>query len=215
MEKTKFPKTPHVPWSKTITSDDIVLSDTEKPPVAHCGQVVVTEKLDGEGTSMYHDYIHARSTTASPHPSRTWVKSLHSQISYLIPEDRKICGENVYAKHSIFYDKLPTYFFVYAIITEAGQVLSWFNTEYWAEKLGLQTVPVLYCGPYDETMIKSCFTGRSRFGDTQEGYVIRNFYEFDVKDYGQNVHKFVRPNHVQSSENWMYQSVVPNKLINS
>ena len=53
----KYPRTYHLPWSSP-SSDDRVASSLNH----FVGQeVVVTEKLDGENTSLYNDYVHARS----------------------------------------------------------------------------------------------------------------------------------------------------------
>lgn len=68
----KYPRTPHLPWSAGKTDDDIVLLSTEH---FEGKKVVVTEKLDGENTTMYTDYLHARSTINRPHISRGWVKN--------------------------------------------------------------------------------------------------------------------------------------------
>ena len=73
-------------------------------------EVIVLEKLDGENTSLYKDAIHARSLSSGHHPSRTWVKTLQGSMGYRIPEGWRICGENVYACHSIHYTALTSYF---------------------------------------------------------------------------------------------------------
>ncbi|MFT5465446.1 MAG: hypothetical protein ACI8UO_000541 [Verrucomicrobiales bacterium] len=53
----KYPRTLHLPWSPGSTNDDCFLNG-----VSHFEgrEVVVTEKLDGENTSMYRGGIHAR-----------------------------------------------------------------------------------------------------------------------------------------------------------
>lgn len=38
------------------------------------GPVVITEKMDGENTTLYRDGLHARSLDSRHHPSRNWVK---------------------------------------------------------------------------------------------------------------------------------------------
>jgi len=43
-------------------------------------EVVVTEKMDGENTTMYCDNIHARSIDGRHHPSRDWVKMTVGEI---------------------------------------------------------------------------------------------------------------------------------------
>ena len=54
----KYPRTPHLPFSPGGTKDDRRLRDIN----CFVGkEVVVTEKMDGENTSIYRDYYHARS----------------------------------------------------------------------------------------------------------------------------------------------------------
>ena len=67
----KYPRTMHLPWSLGLTNDDKKIACLD----AFIGQrVIVTEKMDGENTSMYSDYIHARSLNGGNHLSRDWVK---------------------------------------------------------------------------------------------------------------------------------------------
>jgi hypothetical protein len=68
---TKYPRTFHLPWSLGATSDDKVV-----PSVSHFEgrQVVVTEKMDGENTTLYRDHIHARSLDSKGGEDRAWVK---------------------------------------------------------------------------------------------------------------------------------------------
>jgi hypothetical protein len=56
--RIKYPRTPHLPWSPGATSDDIYQGNTS---YFENKVVVVTEKMDGENTSIYRDFVHARS----------------------------------------------------------------------------------------------------------------------------------------------------------
>jgi hypothetical protein len=56
--RVKYPRTPHLPWSPGRSEDDIALDSIEH--LEHSEDIVVTEKLDGENTTLYHDYLHAR-----------------------------------------------------------------------------------------------------------------------------------------------------------
>jgi hypothetical protein len=50
-------------------------------------------------------------------------------------------------------------------------------------------------------------------GDEMEGYVLRNANGFNLNDFKDNIGKFVRVNHVQSSEHWMYEKMIKNEII--
>jgi hypothetical protein len=205
----KYPRTLHLPWSPGKTKDDKVLKNTDQ----FIGKIVtVTEKMDGENTNLYNVYSHARSMDSRDHESRHWVKKFHSTFKYNIPELWRVCGENVYAKHSIYYNELLSYFYMFSIWNQDNYCLSWEETQEWAELLNIPLVPVLYQGIYNEDIIKKCFTGISKCGGEQEGYLVRVTEKFHYKDFGNNIAKFVRADHVQTGEHWLEQEIVPNKL---
>ncbi|GIO96930.1 2'-5' RNA ligase [Paenibacillus lautus] len=207
--KMKYPKTMHLPWSRGYTDDDKILRSTDH----FTGQeVVITEKMDGENTTMYPNFIHARSLDSKDHPSRHYVKTLHGGIQFLIPEGYRLCGENVYAKHSLSYSALPAYYMLFSVWNEYNVCLSWDETEAWAERLGLITVPVLYRGIWDEATAKACYTKQSNCGGEQEGYVVRLASSFAYGDFKRSVAKFVRKNHVQTDEHWLSKPIEPNRL---
>ncbi len=108
----KYPCTPHLPWSLGSSSDDTYLFDTSH---FEGGQVVVTEKMDGENTILYRDGLHARSVDSRHHVSRDWVKQLHGGLAHEIPSGWRVCGENGYARHFVSYEALESYCSVFSI----------------------------------------------------------------------------------------------------
>jgi hypothetical protein len=204
----KYPRTPHLKWSPGRSADDVELASTE---AFEGREVVVTVKLDGENTTLYRDYLHARSLDSSSHESQAWVRALQATVGHLIPEGWRIAGENLYAKHSIHYRNLDTYFYIYSIWDEKNRALSWDETEEWAALLGLQTVPVLYRGPWDETLIRN-LVADTHDGDPCEGYVVRTAAGFDYPEFRTHVAKFVRAGHVTTDQHWKSQAVTPNLL---
>lgn len=207
MDRIKYPRTFHFPWSDGICSDDKVLHDTSN---FEGKEVVVTEKMDGENTTMTPDYVHARSTTYAPHPSRDWVRKFHAEIRHSIPENWRVCGENLYAKHSIGYDNLPSYFLGFSI-WDGETALSWDETVEYFELIGIEPVRVLWRGIFDEKALQELVASLDQ--DKQEGFVVRVADSFHISEFKVSVAKYVRKNHVQSDEHWMHQTVVPNKLI--
>lgn len=176
-------------------------------------EVVMTEKMDGENTTMYRDHVHARSLDSAHHPSRAWVKQIHGQICHDIPEGWRVCGENLYAKHSIGYEALPSYFMVFSIWDDQNRCLSWDETVEWCALLDLETAPVIYRGLWDEKKINQAWKEYRKSGQPdREGYVVRCAGQFDFKDFGKCVAKYVRKDHVQTTEHWMNQEVIPNGL---
>ncbi len=70
-----YPRTRHLPWSPGGSTDDLRLLEGE-PETMFCGRrVIVTEKLDGENTSMYNDILHARSKDGRHHRAQDCTDS--------------------------------------------------------------------------------------------------------------------------------------------
>ena len=205
-KKYKYQRTYHLPFSEGFTSDDKVLKNTNH----FIGQeIVMTEKRDGENTTIARDYSHARSLDSVDHPSRHWLKGMWATIRFDIPEGWRICGENLYAKHSVYYENLITYFEVFSIWNENNICLSFDETLEWCNLLNLVHVPVLYRGIYDENFLKNYKINTEK----QEGFVIRVASSFEYENFNKSVAKWVRKGHVQTSDHWMYNKIEPNKLI--
>jgi hypothetical protein len=204
----KYPRSYHLPWSEGMTDDDRMHKDMS---FFEGKRVIVTKKMDGENTSMYRDYYHARSIDGRTHPSRSWAKQFHSQICGEIPEGWRVCAENLYAKHSIAYTDLKSFVYGFSIWDNTNFCLDWDTTMEWFELLGVVPVEVIYDGIYDEKLIKALWD-KSKY-DHMEGYVMRTAEGFSYKDFKKCLGKFVRPNHVATAKHWMYgQAVEPNKL---
>lgn len=203
----KYPSTKYHPASSSVERGDKIMQNIEE--LLYNKEIIVTEKMDGENTSMYYDKIHARSLDSRHHESRSWVKGLWANIRYNLPSNLRIIGENLYAKHSIHYKDLESYFMVFQIWI-GDTVLDWDTTILYCEEFNLKTVPVLYEGIYDKKIIEQ-IVDRMDF-ERQEGFVIRTREGFSVNNFENNVFKYVRPNHVQTDEHWMNQPIIKNIL---
>lgn len=206
-KRYKYPRTYHLPWSLGKANDDKTLQNVDH----FVGkQVVVTEKMDGENSTLYWDYMHARSIDGRHHYSRAWVKALQAGIAHAIPIGWRICGENLYAKHSIGYDDLPSYFMAFSVWDGDNVCLDWESTVEFCHNIGLHTVPVLWKGEFNEQIIRQLADDIDT--ENHEGYVVRLMDEFHYDDFTTSVAKFVRADHVQSEDHWMHQEIKPNKL---
>jgi len=209
MSYIKYPRTLHLPWSIGATRDDRILEDTSQ---FEGKQVVVTVKMDGENSSLYRDYYHARSLSVPSHPSQNWLKNFHSQIAHNIPEGWRFCCENMFAKHTIHYKDLESYAYLFSVWNENNECLSWAETEEWAELIGLPTVPVLYEGMWEESKILGIYKPEFN-GNECEGYVVRVSQSFHYREFRQNLAKFVRKGHVgEAAHHWRTGPVTPNLL---
>lgn len=216
MENTiKYPKTFHLPFSLGLQNDDRRLEDE----TCFDGKdIAVTVKMDGENTSMYRNAIHARSLYAMSHPSQHYIKGFWGQIRYTIPEGWRICGENMYARHSIEYNELESFFYVFSVWNEENICLSLEDTLNFCKERGLTHVKV------DPLIIRNCnWEGDKHHfsliqnaynmyvAQGEEGVVVRNIASYPFADFQKNVAKAVRKNHVQTDVHWT-KTWVPNKL---
>lgn len=207
MQYTRYPRTPHVPWSPGASPDDI------RHGVLTCfdgKEVVVTEKLDGENTSLYRDHVHARSPDSAHHPSRTWIKRFHDRVRHRIPEGHRVSGESVYARHSIAYEDLESWFYVFSVWDREDRCLDWDATQRFAKRLGAPTPRVLFRGRYDEKVLRELAARIDPH--VVEGYVVRTAGAFARADFEEHVAKWVRKDHVQTDVHWMNAPVVLNGL---
>ncbi|MYX38612.1 MULTISPECIES: RNA ligase family protein [unclassified Streptomyces] len=202
--RTHYPRTPHLPWSPGATPDDVRAGD---PGALRGREVVVTEKLDGENTTLYRDGMHARSLDSAHHPSRAWVKALQGRIGPLLPPGLRVCGENLYARHSLAYEGLDSWFHGFSV-WDGDRCLDWDRTVRFLRGLGIPVPPVLWRGTYDERALRALRLDTAR----QEGYVVRTVEGFPYEEFGRRVAKWVRAGHVTTGTHWMHAPVVENGL---
>lgn len=196
----KYPRTWHLPFSPGATKDDRILPSCE---IFEGQEVVITVKLDGENTSCYQDYCHARSRADKKHWSKSWVKQFHSQFAHDIPKGWRVILENLYATHSIKYTNLISFAYGISIWNDKNICRSWDETIEWFNLLGIVPVPVLYRGIWDEKIAREIYSPLHN-GCECEGFVVRNTREFHYRDFRQNVSKYVRENHVTEKDHWFY-----------
>jgi len=108
----KYGRTYHFPFSPGTTSDDR-FNHHYWNDLQSISTVVHTEKMDGERSSIKNDL-----------------------------GDLEIFGENIYAIHSIQYQKIEHHFYVFAVRL-LEQWLSWEEVKFYAGMLDFPTVPEL------------------------------------------------------------------------
>lgn len=218
MDSPKYNRTYHFSWSEGAQNDDRISEDVsgllDTP-------ILITEKIDGSNTSLEAEGCFARTHSGPPaHLSFDGLKALHGSVKQLIPKGIQIFGEWVYAKHSIEYSELPGYFMMFNVRDlnyGDGMWASWEEIQEWAHLLDVPTVPVLFQGVIHsekelQKLVHSFMTQPSTCGGIKEGTVVRTADAFQDKDFSKYMRKFVRKNHVQTSEHWKNQEIVKNKL---
>ena len=211
----KYGRTWHYPFSPGSTSDDRINAHYWRDLQA-ISSLVHTEKLDGENNCLNRYGVFARSHAAPTQSA--WTHKIRQRWQLLKNDlgDLELFGENLYAVHSIEYHALGQDFFLFAIRCQ-DVWLSWDEYKFYAALFDFPCVPEMK-GPQpanDEKAWQREFlaltTGKGAFDpwDTQtgmpctlEGIVSRNSEEFAVDNFAHNVFKFVRKNHVKTTEHW-------------
>jgi hypothetical protein len=193
--------------------------------------IVLTEKMDGSNTSLESGGCFARTHAGAPtHASFNPLKAIHASLKWQLQEGVQYFGEWCYAKHSIEYSELPSYFLLFGIRMLEGTLIPdldikmdhsiwfrWDKVEKMAKELGLNTVPVLFEGQVSsekelQELVESFMKQPSLCGGIREGVVARAARSFTDEEFSTCVMKCVRANHVQTSEHWKDQEIVKNKL---
>ena len=203
----KYPRTPHLPQSPGATSDDKRLVDTRHLQ----GRLVsVSVKMDGENTTCLKHCFHARSLDGLHDETQAWMAAFHASFAYQLGEFERVCGENVYAKHSLHYQDLKSYFLGYSVWDETNTALSIEDTLIRFTELGITPVDELYRGVFTDNLVRDL--AQAMDFTKQEGFVIRLCEPFPYDQFGQSVAKYVRKGHVQTDKHWRQQPLVKNLL---
>jgi hypothetical protein len=208
MDRRKYPRTYHLPFSPGTTSDDRIAAEVS---ALFREPVVITEKLDGENTCLNRFGVFARSHGA---PTRNpWAAYLQERWRALKGAlgDLELFGESLYAVHSIEYTGLDQHYFLFAI-RDGDRWLSWDDVEAYAAILDLPTVPVLFRGSVNEAgfrpLVESLVAAPSAKSNPdvcqsqREGVVARVARELLDDEFATHVFKWVRKDHVQTTEHW-------------
>lgn len=179
----KYPRIAHIPGSHSAKGDKVL----SRIP---SGVFRVFEKIDGAslGVSFKNGKIQLQNRggyldNKRPHEqwdaAKNWAYENYDSFSQL-KDGEIIFGEWLYARHSVKYTTLPSYFLGYDVY------LNGFYREFSAvknrlEELGLTMTPQIAVSAIDEIVPHSAL-----YGEWYEGFIYR-----DIADYSQ-VYKWVR-----------------------
>ena len=207
----KWPRTYHLPCSPGLQNDDRRHPDIS---IFDNTEVVITEKMDGEGTTMTREMTYPRSPDGRYHPSRDMMKRYHAERAHMIPEGWRISGEYMYARHSIAYlnsndNALASWFYGFGVWDEHNRMLPWDEALDIFAILDVTPTRELYRGTWQADLPDII---ASQLDLTQqEGFVVRKTgaipYPSGPGDAGRffrDLAKWVRKGHVQSDQHWMH-----------
>jgi G:T-mismatch repair DNA endonuclease (very short patch repair protein) len=214
----KFPRIPHLIISPGGTNDDKRMT-LEEEEVFLGKRIIITSKMDGSNLCFTKNNVFARSHSCEPtHPSFAMAKQIHSEIKHKINENFSIFSEWCYAKHSIEYKALEHYCNIFAIRDDESEIFnSWEAVKEISMELNIPNVPILFDGivknKIELNKLIMSLALAPCYGSEPEGVVVRVADELLVKgNKFINMAKYVRKDHVQTSEHWLSQEIVKNKL---
>lgn len=207
----KYPRTYHFEFSDGVQSDDKIIESLKK----FIGrEVILSVKMDGENTTLTNEHYYARSIDSVYNWTRAWVSRMHSYLKLDIPEGFKFVGENLFAQHSIRYEGLKGYFYLFSVWEDIegkeDYCLPYDTVCEYAELLDLPMPEVLYRGVFDEKIIRKIASEMDL--TTMEGFVCRITDGFSRSEFKDCVAKFVRKGHVQTDQHWLKNAVQNGKL---
>lgn len=247
----KYPRTRHVAGSRLQPGDqpDALTLDALGP-----GPIVIEEKLDGANAAISFDADGALRLQSRGHYLtgggrerhfdlfKTWAAAHAPAFSSVLGDRYVLYGEWLYAKHTVFYDRLPHYFFEFDVLDKsARRFLSTPARRSLLAGLPLMPVPVLHEGPvrrqsevealvrpslyksadWREALAEATIASGSRpehvdrqteDSDLAEGLYLKREADGIVEERG----KFVRAGFrqaIQASEgHWLDRPILPNRL---
>ena len=248
----KYPRTPHIQGSRLQPGDE----DLRQRPFADIvgKHVVLEEKIDGANTAISFTNEGELRLQSRGHFLTGGARERHYDLLkqwgavhqlklHDVLGDRYIMyGEWMYAKHTIYYDKLPHYFMEFDVLDrETGKFLDTPSRHELLKNLPVCSVPVLASGTFknmDEILSflgDSCFISENHIDNlrmdarllkldedrvcretdasrTMEGIYIK------VEENGEVVNrmKYVRASFLQTVEesqsHWLDRPIVPNRI---
>lgn len=128
----KYPRTPHIAGSRIQSGDE----DLKTIPFELLQDkfLVIEEKVDGANLGISFDdqenirlqsrghYLTGGYRERHFNLLKTWALTYSSQLYQVLGNRYVLYGEWLFAKHTVFYDKLPHYFFEFDILDLQEQV---------------------------------------------------------------------------------------------
>lgn len=155
----KYPRTPHIEGSRLQPGDE----DLSQIPFEHLAgrHAVVEEKIDGANSAISFDengklllqsrghFLTGGYRERHYNLMKQWAQ-IHASDFYDVLGSRYIMyGEWMYAKHTIFYDALPSYFMEFDILDrQTGRFLDTPGRRAMTQYLPVCSVPVLAEGEF-------------------------------------------------------------------
>lgn len=170
----KYPRTPHIVGSRLQPGDE----DLSQIPfsVIENKYIVIEEKVDGANSAISFDengeillqsrghYLTGGYRERHYNLFKTWANSHKEELFKILGHRYILYGEWLYAKHSVYYDKLPHYFLEFDIFDKENKVFLDTKTRHQMLKGScIKSVPVLSQGDFKSMSDVLKFLGKSNY----------------------------------------------------
>jgi RNA ligase len=248
----KYPRTPHIEGSRQQPGDE----DLDSVPFSLIANeyVVIEEKVDGANAAISFDHqgqllLQSRGhyLTGGPRERhfnlfKQWAHSHYAALWDALGDRYILYGEWLYAKHTVFYDKLPHYFLEYDLLDRSsGQFLSTVARRKLLTGLPVASVPVLFEGKLQShqqlvnLLQQSHFIGSDHIDrlhklcleqglnpdlaiqQTNQSSLMEGLYiKVETPELTIDRYKYVRADFLttilQSESHWLSRPIIPNQL---
>jgi len=183
------------------------------------GTVSIQSKLDGANCGIIrldNEFrLQKRGSLVgeSPHAQfayfKAWAYNNYNKLMS-IPKNTILYCELMYAKHTVFYNKLPDYVIAFAWgDRKTGELYHRDEMVKLCEKIGLHYAPEIARGYFNKNELFNLIPKISYFGDEpEEGIIIENLKH---RTRGKLVRaEFIK--HMETSGHWMHKQLTLNKL---
>lgn len=220
----RYPHTPHLTWlGRGRPREDKILSRRAAQEVL-ATEVVVEEKIDGANVGMSigpdgriqaqsrGSYVGRLEASAQFRPLWQWLGPRERNLVEALTPSLILFGEWCYALHSVFYDRLPDWFFGFDVYDRKGAFF-WDSArrDEFLSNVGFEAVPRLGSGNFSMERLMALLEGGSRVGrGPMEGLIVRK--EADGRTTARA--KVVHPNFSQAiTEHWSRRRLRRNRLL--
>ena len=248
----KYPRTPHIEGSRQQPGDE----DLDSVPFSLIANeyVVIEEKVDGANAAISFDcqgqlLLQSRGhyLTGGPRERhfnlfKQWAHSHYAKLWDALGDRYILYGEWLYAKHTVFYDRLPHYFLAYDLLDRSsGQFLSTAARRELLKGLAIASVPVLFEGKLQShqqlisLLQQSHFIGSGHMDrlcelclaqglnpdlamqQTNQSSLMEGLYiKVETPELTIDRYKYVRADFLttilQSESHWLSRPIIPNQL---
>lgn len=170
----RYPRTVHIQGSRK-SGDDFELTDLSFEEALSGKHVVYEIKIDGSNCGISFEdnrmILQSRGHELRGGPRekeflqfRMWANRFQHDLFDVLGNRYIMYGENMYAKHTVFYDNLPHYIFEFDVFDKEKQLfLSTKARSKLLEGLSYQAVPVVYEGTAITLDHLKSFIGKSKY----------------------------------------------------